>query len=71
MPRSRREPGYELAKHDLHPVPHGARAYRHVGSYFASRGNRPVDKTNTGRRVALDLTRNLMPWARDRVMGTR
>lgn len=64
--RRDREQGYA--------APLRSAGYAHIGSAFAAEAQRKVGGRDyrgthlTGRMVAWDLTRNLRPWARDRVM---
>ncbi len=67
-PKRRREEGYTVAAE--------AERYGHIGSYYASQRQRGVGGRTqadaekiTGRMMASELTRPLLPWARGRVMA--
>ena len=52
-----------------HPVPPYARDFPHIASYFASEGRALVDARWSGDEVAADLSRSLLPWARESVLA--
>jgi hypothetical protein len=52
-----------------HPVPKIAKRFKHLGAYFEYEGDNPVDSLWTGHDVADELTRGLLPWARENVLA--